>query len=75
MSMCEENILRVLGRNICLHGLIGPLRIDVTMTATLGIVQCRSTYAQSFSTKFGANFFGLCFLFNTVFFGNCSNAS
>ena len=29
--------------------------------ATLDIAQCRSNYAKSFSTKIGANFFGLSF--------------
>ena len=40
--------------------------------ATLGIAQCHSIYAQSFSTKFGANIFGLSFrVFENGFFGIC----
>ena len=38
--------------------------------ATLGIAQCHSIYAQSFSAKFGANIFGLSFrVFENGFFG------
>ena len=40
--------------------------------ATLGIAQCHSIYAQSFSTKFGANVLGFSFrLFQNGFFGIC----
>ena len=43
--------------------------------ATLGIAQCHSIYAQSFSAKFGTNIFALVFVFlKTVFSEFVSNA-
>ena len=57
---------------IALYRPIANWRHADRKVATLGIAQCHSIYAQSFSTKFGANFFGVSFrFFQNGFFGIC----
>ena len=63
---------RSLPWNLSLNRPIANWRHGDRKVATLGNAQCHSIYGQSFSTKFGANFFVLSFrFFENGFFGIC----